>query len=721
MVVENTNPEHLKTAQWALPTYLFLITLFVIPVVLGALLLGFPAGNADSFVLLLPQQYASTWLTFFIYIGGFSASMGMVVMSTIAISVMVSNHLVLPVIERFSVLVVFRRHLLPLRWAVVAIVVSIGYLFNRYVGNSEFLASMGILSFAAVLQFTPAAVGGLIWSKASRIGALFGICSGFAFWMYCLFLPALVDSGILSLSEWLAYGPWELDILAPRALMGMEGIDPISHGVFWSCSINVAMFCLGSILFPGGKEEQQYYKELQSCFSSDDVPRLELDLQAYIDLNQRCQMVRSALEAYLAHQKVDQIVKKSLLDVSLLNQQQCTLLELNTLRKNIERNLAGSIGTTAAHGILERCEFISAEEQAELREHYSELLNQLSISPYELQAKLNYYQERELMIEQHSLKQSENIELLERQVERTKSAEKKLQEFNQQLEHIVEERTVSLQDANQSLKITLEDLKHTQDQLIESEKMASLGALVKGIAHEINTPVGVSITGVSSVQDKTANVLAMLESNKLQKQSLEQYLSLTQHSLDLVMNNLMSAAELVGTFKKVAVDNEAEQASEFELGDYVKEVLSSLASDLNQADIVTKVDCVTRIPMNASASIFYQIITNLTHNSIKHGFVLPNKQGERQIRIMLSQDENNVMMEFKDTGVGVDEALIGQIFDPFVTSNRGQGGTGLGAHIVYNLVTSALKGSIAANNIKGGGLAITISIPNSQVSPLDSV
>jgi len=125
MVVENTDPEHVRTAQWALPTYLFLIILFVIPVTLGALLLGLPSESADSFVLLLPQQYASPWLTFFVYVGGFSASMGMVVMSTIAISVMMSNHLILPIIEKLPSLSRLRRHLLPLRWWLALCVLAI--------------------------------------------------------------------------------------------------------------------------------------------------------------------------------------------------------------------------------------------------------------------------------------------------------------------------------------------------------------------------------------------------------------------------------------------------------------------------------------------------------------------------------------------------------------------------------------------------------------------
>jgi|GEM_PF-4554513 len=422
------------------------------------------------------------------------------------------------------------------------------------------------------------------------------------------------------------------------------------------------------------------------------------------------------LEAYLQRQKVDQIVQQSLLDVSLLEHQKCTLLELNTLRKNIERNLSGSIGAAAAHLVLERCELISKQEQEQLRDHYTDLLNQLSISPYELQAKLNYYQEREQMIEQHSQKQAKNIELLEQQVERTTLAEQKLQEFNQQLEHIVEERTSSLQQANDTLKVTLDDLKQTQDQLIESEKMASLGALVKGIAHEINTPVGISVTGVSSVQDKTAHVLELLDRNQLQKRNLEEYLYLTQHSLELVMSNLTSAAELVGTFKKVAVDQGSEKPSEFELSDYIEEVFRSLAPELNREQIVTQVHTDALIYVYSAPSVFYQVLTNLTMNAIKHGFALPKVEGERKIEVSLSQDGSNIVIEFKDNGVGVKQELLEKIFDPFVTTNRGQGGSGLGAHIVYNLVTSVLKGTIRANNVAPSGLAVCMTIPRAHVA-----
>jgi len=145
-----------------------------------------------------------------------------------------------------------------------------------------------------------------MWSKASRVGALAGMGSGFALWFYCLFFPALVDSGILAMSAWLVDGPWGIQALAPRSLLGMEGLDKISHGVFWSFSLNVALFCLGSILFPGNKDEQLYYRELQSYLTADTDPVLELDLKAYIDLNQRCHLVSIAL--VLFHINYDQLL-----------------------------------------------------------------------------------------------------------------------------------------------------------------------------------------------------------------------------------------------------------------------------------------------------------------------------------------------------------------------------------------------------------------------------
>jgi signal transduction histidine kinase/Na+/pantothenate symporter len=249
-VVENVDESHLDRALWLFPLYLLAINLFVVPIALGGLLSA-PAGtDPDTFVLTLPLAAGSNALAFLAFLGGLSAAASMVIVETVALSTMICNDLVLPILLRLGWLGADTRPvLLGIRRGAIALVVLLGFAYVRLVRESYGLVSIGLVSFAAVAQFFPAIVFGLFWRRASRIGALAGISAGFLIWAYTLFLPSFASAGWLP-RELFEQGAFGLSFLRPSALFGLEGLDPVTHGLFWSMLVNIA--CIAGIsLFVG--------------------------------------------------------------------------------------------------------------------------------------------------------------------------------------------------------------------------------------------------------------------------------------------------------------------------------------------------------------------------------------------------------------------------------------------------------------------------------------
>jgi Na+/proline symporter/signal transduction histidine kinase len=252
-VVENVDERHLNRAAWLFPLYLFAINLFVLPIAFAGLML-FPAGNvdADFFVLTLPMAQSQAWLTLFVFIGGLSAATGMVIVEAIALSTMICNSLVMPLLLRLRRLHLGERSdlsqvILLVRRAGIVGVLLLGYAYFRLAGESYALVSIGLISFAAVAQFGPAILGGLYWRGATRTGAACGLIAGFAVWCYTLLLPSFARSGWLPLS-FIEQGPWGIALLKPLALFGLDGFDNITHCLFWSMLANVGLFIGASLL-----------------------------------------------------------------------------------------------------------------------------------------------------------------------------------------------------------------------------------------------------------------------------------------------------------------------------------------------------------------------------------------------------------------------------------------------------------------------------------------
>ena len=249
LVVENVREEHLLPASWVFPAYLLLINLLVLPVALVGLLEGTP-GSPDFYLLSLPLSRGHTVLAFLAFLGGFSAATSMVIVASVALSTMIIHHLVSPLVLRQWGGKDLSTALLHTKRVSILLVVLLGYCFKRWIGESHTLVNIGLLSFSAVTQFAPAVFLGLYWKGASRAGALVGLIAGAAVWAYTLLLPSFVESGWVG-TEILRSGPWGIAFLRPRALFGLEGLDPWTHSLVWSAVFNLGLFLTVSLYRSG--------------------------------------------------------------------------------------------------------------------------------------------------------------------------------------------------------------------------------------------------------------------------------------------------------------------------------------------------------------------------------------------------------------------------------------------------------------------------------------
>jgi signal transduction histidine kinase len=257
---------------------------------------------------------------------------------------------------------------------------------------------------------------------------------------------------------------------------------------------------------------------------------------------------------------------------------------------------------------------------------------------------------------------------------------------------------------------TLEELRETQRHLVEAEKMASLGNLVAGVAHEINTPVGVGITASSDLVDRTKNFADFFKKGQMKRSDLQNYLNYVYKAGGLILTNLQRTGGLIQSFKQVSVDQTSEQQRQFYLKAYLQDILRSLEPKLREKPVQIKIQCDENLELNSYPGVFAHILTNLVMNSLVHGF---RDKSAGNIHIAGEIQGSHLSLRYEDDGMGIAAEILPKIFDPFFTTDK-QTGTGLGMHIVYNLVTQKLKGSVSCESEKGQGVLFIICMPLSQ-------
>jgi PAS domain S-box-containing protein len=363
-VVENTSPRDLAMARWAFPAYLAVFTVFVVPIAAAGIITQGPGSVADGYVLSLPLAADQPGLALLAFLGGFSAATGMVIVATIACSTMLCNEIVMPALVKLRGEDVSRRPdlarlLIRIRRVLIVLILALSWLSYRVIGMYGALASIGLLSFALAAQFGPAMIGGLYWRRATRAGAIAGMWAGFIVWVWTLLVPAFAQTGWLP-ARLLTEGPFGLAWLSPYALFGATELDPVTHGVFWSLGINIALF-VGVSLYTSPRLMER--RQAAAFVSGGDAGSASTALLPVTDRLRGSAKVgdlRILAERFIGREKAAAAFEEHLSERGLSaaegQRADAQVLELT------ERLLSGAMGASAARTVL-----ISALKGAELQ------------------------------------------------------------------------------------------------------------------------------------------------------------------------------------------------------------------------------------------------------------------------------------------------------------------------------------------------------------------
>lgn len=464
-VIENISEDHLKKAVWLFPLYLFIINLFVIPIAFGGKLIFQGANiNPDTFVLAIPQFFNKDALSLLVFIGGFSAAASMIIVETIALSTMVSNNIVMPLLFtqtnfKSSIDQSIRKVILYIRRFSILLILLLAYVYDKSVGEYFSLVSIGLVSFTAVAQFAPAIIGGIYWKTASKRGALAGILVGFIVWFYTLIVPSIASAHIIS-NDLVENGPWGINWLKPTTLFGMSGFDSITHGLFWSLLLNCICYFFFSLYSKLNAQEvyqAEIFVDIDKYNSPESnviwrgtayMPDLYTLLQNFLGKERAINLIQN----YANRHKIS-IDSKAKADPRMVN--------------FAERILSGVIGSSSARIMVSS---VTKEEELSLNEVFKIL------------------HESQQMIEL-------NKELRKKSIELTKATEE-LKEVNQQLTTMDEQKDEFLYTVTHELRTpltsirSLSEIVHDHPDLTIDERQHFLGAVIKEterLSHLIST------------------------------------------------------------------------------------------------------------------------------------------------------------------------------------------------------------------------------------------
>jgi PAS domain S-box-containing protein len=717
LVVQNPRERDVATAAWSFPLYLLAINVFVLPIALGGLLhFGDHGARADSFILALPMDTGASRVAVAVFLGGFSAATAMIVVDSLALSKMISNDIVLPfVLRRGRFAAVYLAGLASTRVGIL-VVLGLGYIWARTESGQELLVEMGLLSFIAVTQCAPAVFLGLYWSGGTRRGAYWGISAGFALWFYTLIVPALVKEGTVPASL-LQDGPFGIAALRPTALFGLEGLDPLSHGVFWSLLFNVGAYVLGSI-----SSTQDADERIQAAAfvrgAVPESPRIGTILSVA--------EVERLLHLYVPTAEADAVLN-DLLDgkpASDLN-----VPELLDVRIRLERVLAGFLGAAAARYIVEDRFTISKEEAEQLVESFHGMQRSLRTSEQLLASVVESVDDCIFTTDVEG--RLITVNAAGRRLLGLAAAAPSpltyldvLAETDRSLARAAIERTLAggvgwrgmvrgLTRAGRTFPAQLalscvfdargdilgavgilRDLTEqvaTEQRLIQQEKLASLGEMAAGVAHEIRNPLGgikmatrllssgsvpggaISgemaesiLSGISEIESIIADLLDYARNTRLDRQ---------EYALNRILRPVVACARESGG-----------------LGVHIVE------SGLDR-DVVAAVD----------GPRMRQVFTNILKNALE---ATERRSGGRvDVRILAT--DSTAIIEIADNGIGVKLEHRDKVFLPFFTTKPT--GTGLGMAVVKKIM-DLHGGEIEIDSTIGHGTVVRLIIPRTMAA-----
>jgi Na+/proline symporter len=374
-VVENNDERHLATASWMFPLYLMLVSLFVIPIAISGMTQLPEYADPDLYVLTVPLSAGQEGLATIAFLGGLSAATSMVIVSSIAMSIMISNHLVTPLLLKLSFFTNrqgddFSRVLILVRRLSILAILTLGFLYYHSIGTASPLASIGLISFAGIAQFLPALIGGIYWEGANKAGATTGLLVGFALWVYTLLVPSFAGAGwgFLSLVD---SGPFGIDLLRPDALFGMGEWDPLVHGLTWSLSANVVFYIVVSLL-----SEQSPIERLQSAVFVNAFDRRRSGVEDAIPRSATTEDLIQLARRILGRERADRLLSEYAKARGMGTQERLRTTEPGLIIY-VERALASSIGAASARSLVSRIakgETISLESVIQILDETQEAI-----------------------------------------------------------------------------------------------------------------------------------------------------------------------------------------------------------------------------------------------------------------------------------------------------------------------------------------------------------
>ena len=719
LVVQNPRERDVHTAAWAFPLYLLAINVFVLPIAFGGLLTFGDVASADSFILALPLRADAGLVAVTVFLGGFSAATAMIVVDSLALSKMISNDIVLPfLLRRRRLEEVYSASLASTRLGIL-VVVTLGFLWARIEAGPFLLVEMGLLSFIAVTQCAPAVLFGLYWRRGNRKGALAGISAGFALWFYTLIVPAVVKDGAVPISL-LEAGPLGIGWLRPTALFSLEGLDSISHGVFWSLFVNVAAYLLVSIFTAQDADERS-----QAAAFVGLVEKAEPSpTPAILSVPE----IERLLHLYVPAEDADAILGELL---GGKTPRELSLPDLLDLRIRLERMLAASLGAAAARYIIEDRFTISKGEAQELVESFQTMQRSLGKSERLLASVVESVEDcifttdvegrlitlnpagRRLLGRDAAAGPLTRLDVLdEADRRRVGPAIKRAVANGRPWRGAVQGLTRARRRFPAHLAVScvfdekgqvlgtvgvLRDLTEqvaTQQRLIQREKLASLGEMAAGVAHEIRNPLG----GIKMATN-------LLSSSAMNDRRISQ--EMAQSITSGIAEIEAIIADLLDYARETRLD-----CQEYALGRILAPVVEACAADGRARGVrVVAHGLEDAVVASVDGQRLRQVFTNVMQNALE----ATERQRSGRVEVRLHQRETAGVVEIADNGVGIQPEHREKIFLPFYTTKPT--GTGLGMAIVKKIM-DLHGGEIEIDSAPGQGTTIRLIIPR---SPLPAV
>jgi sigma-B regulation protein RsbU (phosphoserine phosphatase) len=751
-VVENTDERHILRAMWLLPFYLLLINLFVIPIAFGGLLHGLPAMAGDTFVLQLPLLNGHAFLALLAFIGGLSASTAMVAVSSIAVSTMILNNLVMPVAIRLRLEESLPPYLLNIKRAAILLIILLGYISYRLIGPSAMLVDMGLIAFCGVAQLAPAILGGLYWREATRYGALAGLGLGFFLWAYTLVLPYLIQAGLFP-EFLLTEGPFGLGLFKPTAFLGLTGLDQLSHAFFWSLFCNTGAFLSVSLLTAPSFVEQEQARRYVDVFELEEEFLREKRFTYFPTLEQFSFFMEKFIGPEKAHQS-----RQIFLEEVGVPEHEWGDMEKMRLVNFVERTIAGSIGPAAARVIIEG--YLSS--LGSRMEGVFDLFGKVSSSLEESQQKLK--------------RRVAELSVLYEAARRLASSLYLPDLMEGVLDLLVERLGVK----NCSVRLLDEDgylrIKSSRGLPPGAQDMAIKPDMRPLLGQCLLTPQVISVSDSSLVWDRVQGLMAeeVLSSFVLAPiatetlalgvltaassqtgyfakehveffQSLAGQLGLAVRSAQLVAHQIRNPVHAIGGFahrlcKKLPQGSETQHYAEIivheaqRLEQMVKEIVESavifipreeehnlnqiirgalgiIKASLEEKRITLKLELSPDLPdlimdVGNMKRVLLQLIAN----------ALEAMSPEGELFLKTSEQDGQVVLQLKDTGRGIPEHMLPHIFDTFFSTKPA--GPGLGLPIVHRIIAQH-HGRISIESQVNVGTTVTIRLPVSQAEIAD--